>query len=339
MEVVAPLDVYSHRIPELGARFHPVMLNSSGLSPVGDVRLLLAYLRILRKLRPGVFLGFTAKPNIYGSLAAQALGIPTINNISGLGTAFASGRALRRLVEALYALALRRSDTIFFQNPDDMRLFKDRRLANADQARLLPGSGVDLDRFCPAAAPRDPGPFRFLMVARMLWDKGIGQFVDAARIVGQRQAAGSPSFYLLGPAGVDNRAAVSLSQLEAWTAEGAVIYLGESDDVRPYIARADCIVLPSYYREGVPRSLIEAAAMGKPIITTDEVGCREAVDDGRTGFLCQSRSVDSLVEAMERMRGLSEAALAGMRIKARQKAEREFDERLIGEAYLDALQR
>ena len=339
VDVVAPPDAYSARVAELGARFHPIGLSSSGLSPLRDAKSLLEYFRVLRAIRPSVYLGFTVKPNIYGSLAAHVLGIQVINNISGLGVVFMKGGVLRRLVEILYRLALRRSSTVFFQNPDDLALFQERRLVRHNRARLLPGSGVDLDQFAPSSRTREPGPFRFLMVARMLWDKGVGQFVDAARILGQGQGADFPSFSLLGPAGVDNRAAISLSQLEAWTAEGVVTYLGESDDVRPHIARADCVVLPSYYREGVPRSLIEAAAMGKPIITTDEVGCREAVDEGRTGFLCRGRSVDSLVEAMERMLDLDEAALAAMGAEARRKAERQFDEKQIFHAYLDALQR
>ena len=337
VDVVAPLDAYSARVAELGARFHPIALSSSGLSPLRDAKSLLEYFRVLRAVRPSTYLGFTAKPNIYGSLAAHALGIQVINNISGLGVAFMKGGALRRLIEGLYRRALHRSSTVFFQNSDDLALFQERRLVRDNQARLLPGSGVDLARFAPSASTREPGPFRFLMVARMLWDKGVGQFVDAARILGQ--GTNSPSFSLLGPAGVDNRAAISLCQLEAWTADGAVTYLGESDDVRPYLARADCVVLPSYYREGVPRSLIEAAAMGKPIITTNEVGCREAVDEGRTGFLCQARSVESLVNAMRRMLDLDEAALAAMGAEARRKAERQFDEKQIVQAYLDALQR
>lgn len=335
--VVAPLDAYSSRVAELGARFHPIALSSSGLSPLRDAKSLLEYFRTLRAIRPSAYLGFTVKPNIYGSLAAHALGIQVINNISGLGVVFMKGGLLRRLVETLYRLALRRSSTVFFQNPDDLALFKERRLVRDDQAKLLSGSGVDLTQFAPSSSARAPGPFRFLMVARMLWDKGVGQFVDAARILSQRSE--SPSFSLLGPAGVDNRAAISLSQLEEWAADGTVAYLGESDDVRPHLARADCVVLPSYYREGIPRSLIEAAAMGKPIITTDEVGCREAVDEGRTGFLCRARSVDSLVEAMERMLELDEAALAAMGAVARRKAEQQFDEKQIFQAYLDALQR
>ncbi len=338
VHVVAPSDSHSTRISDLGASFHPIHLNSSGRSPLDDAGSLIAYYRLLKVIRPDAFLGFTVKPNIYGSFAAHALGIKVINNISGLGVAFTRRGPLRWLVETLYRLGLRRSDTVFFQNPDDLTLFRERRLVDDSQARLLAGSGVDLDRFRPSrSAERDPGPFRFLMVGRMLWDKGVGQYVEAARIF--RQRVDPPEFALLGPAGVDNRSAISLSQLKAWEAEGVICYFGESDDVRPYLARADCVVLPSYYREGIPRSLIEAAAMGRPVITTDEVGCREAVDDGRTGFLCQARSVELLVQVMDRMLALDKIEIAAMGEGARLKAERQFDERLIGEAYCDALRR
>lgn len=335
VDVVAPYDSYSDKISQLGARFHAVPIASSSLSPLGDALSLIAYYRILRALRPDAFMGFTIKPNIYGSLAARALGIQIINNISGLGVAFMGKGPVRWLVEHLYRLALRRSSTVFFQNPDDLALFKERGLVRAGQAKLLPGSGVDLAQFTPPSGERQVGPFRFLMVARMLWDKGVGQFVEAARIFAERPQP--VSFELLGPAEVDNRAAIPLRQLEEWTAEGAVTYLGESDEVRHYMARADCIVLPSYYREGIPRSLIEAAAMGKPSITTDEIGCREAVDDGRTGFLCRARSVESLVEAMERVLALDDAGRFEMGAQARRKAERQFDEKLIGAAYINAL--
>jgi glycosyltransferase involved in cell wall biosynthesis len=337
VEVAAPSDDFSHKISGLGARFHPVTLESSGLSPLRDAKLFIAYLRILRKLRPSAYLGFTAKPNIYGSMAAHVLGIKVVNNISGLGIVFTKAGPLRQLVEALYFLGLSRSDTVFFQNPDDLRLFRDRGLVTGDQARLLPGSGVDLEHFRPSPGPRASGPIRFLMVARMLWDKGVGEYVEAARILGENRSG--PQLALLGPAGVDNPGAVPIAQIEKWVSEGLITYLGETDDVRMHLADADCVVLPSYYREGIPRSLIEAAAMGKPAITTDEVGCREAVEDGRTGFLCKARSASSLVGAMKMVMELDEQELVAMGSRARRKAEHEFDERLIFDAYIGALER
>ena len=225
-------------------------------------------------------------------MAAGSLGIPAINNISGLGAVFVRRGLLRQLVERLYRFALRRSVTVFFQNRDDLQLFVDRRIVTPAQAKLLPGSGVDLAHFTPAPLPAE-GAVTFLLAARLLWDKGVGEFVEAARRL--RRDFPDARFRILGNVERKSAAAVPLSKLQEWSGEGVIDYLGSADDVRPALAAADCIVLPSYYREGVPRVLLEAAAMGIPVITTDMPGCREAVEDGATGLLCEPRSVNSLV--------------------------------------------
>ncbi|MCY7339090.1 MAG: glycosyltransferase family 4 protein [Sphingomonas bacterium] len=270
--VIAPADERQAAVTALGAEFRSISLNSAGLSVIEDVRSVLAYDRLFRELRPDFFLGFTAKPNIYGSIAAQRHGIRVVNNISGLGTAFIRRGPLQLLVAGLYRAALRRSSTVFFQNPDDRALFVGRRLVREEQAGLLAGSGIDLDHFAPRPLPpADDRPLRFLLVARMLRDKGVVEYVDAARLL--RAQGKAVHFALLGPGDADNRTAISLEELAAWQAEGVVDYLGADDDVRSHIAAADCVVLPSY-REGLPRSLIEAAAMARPVITTDVPGCR-----------------------------------------------------------------
>lgn len=333
--VIAPIDESSSGLAVLGAEHRPIKLNRSGLSPIEDGAVLVAYFRLLRELRPAAYLGFTAKPNIYGSLAARFLGIRVINNISGLGTAFMARGPLQFLVSRLYRLALARSATVFFQNPDDRAMFVERRLVTAGQARLLAGSGIDLDRFAPRSAV-EGNPLRFLLVARMLRDKGVVEFVDAARIL--RREGRAARFALLGPADGDNRTAISPEQLTAWADEGVIDYLGAATDVRPFVADADCVVLPSY-REGLPRSLIEAAAMAKPVITTDVPGCRAAIDAGETGLLCAARSAPSLAAAMAAMIDLGPDRRRAMGEAGRRKAEREFDERLVGDAYLAALER
>ena len=331
--VVAPEDGYSGRLAALGATFVPIRLASSGLSPLADARLVADYARLLRAHRPAALLGFTIKPNIYASLAARGTGIPVINNISGLGTAFLRPGPLQRLVTLLYRAALSRSATVFFQNPDDRALFLDRRLVRPAQARLLSGSGIELGHFTPRPKPAGDG-VRFLLIARLLWDKGVGEYVEAARQL--RQTYPTARFALLGPVGADNRSAVPQATVDGWVAEGVVDYLGEAADVRPAIAAADCVVLPSY-REGMPRSLIEAAAMGRPAIASDVPGCRQAVEDGVTGFLCAVRSADSLAQAMARMIDLSPAEREKMGAAARELALRAFDEKLVVRAYLDAL--
>jgi glycosyltransferase involved in cell wall biosynthesis len=319
-------------IEQLGAEFHPVAMSPRGTSPIADLGVVARYVRVLRAVRPAAFLGFTAKPNIYGSIAARLCGVPVINNVSGLGTVFTRQSLLRRLVETLYGIALRQSATVFFQNRDDLALFERAGLVSPAQTALLPGSGVDLAHFAPAERTVASEQATFLLAARLLWDKGIGEFVEAAR-----RLRGRARFQILGIVEPESSAAVTLDQLRAWHAEGVIEYLGAAEDVRPAFATADCVVLPSYYREGVPRVLLEASAMAIPVITTDAPGCREAVEDGVTGLLCQPRSVDSLVEALKRMSGTAPAQRQAMGSAARKKMETDFREEIVHRAYLEAL--
>ncbi len=331
---LSPRDGYSGRLAGMGVDFHPIEMDRQGLSPVRDLLLLWRYWWAFRRLRPDIFLGFTAKPNVYGSLAARVLGIRVVNNVSGLGTAFIRGGLLSRIVSLLYKIAFRRSATIFFQNGEDRDLFVAGGIVRPDQARLLPGSGIDLDRFRPAAPSAAGAGFTFLLIARLLWDKGVAEYVEAARRV--RRDSPNARFQLLGFLDVPNRTAVSRGDVEAWVEEGIIDYLGETEDVRPFIAASDCVVLPSY-REGLPRTLLEAGAMARPVIATDVPGCRQAVEDGVNGFLCAARDAASLAGAMTRMIGLDRDQRARLGAEARAKVEREFDERIAVARYLDAV--
>jgi glycosyltransferase involved in cell wall biosynthesis len=334
---VAPDDRYAPRLAQLGCRFISLPMHNGGTHPGRDALLFWCLLRVLARERPDVYLGYTVKPNVYGSLAARTLGIPVINNIAGLGAVFIQDGWLVRLVRWMYRMALARSVKVFFQNDDDRQLFVAGGLVLAEVTELLPGSGIDLTKFAvvPLATTNSAvGKFRFLLIARMLLDKGVGEYVEAARLLRQRWP--QLECCLLGFVDVQNPAAVSKAQMEAWVSQGYVKYLGVSDDVRPEIAAADCIVLPSY-REGTPRTLLEAAAMGRPIITTDAVGCREVVDDGQNGYLCKVRDVADLAEKMERMLNLSLEQRQQMSHYGRLKMEREFDEKIVIKKYLDAI--
>jgi glycosyltransferase involved in cell wall biosynthesis len=332
---VAPDDEYAARLAELGCRFVALPMDNKGTHPGRDLLLFFRFLLLLRRERPAVFLGYTVKPNVYGSLAAHALGIPVVNNIAGLGTLFIRDSWLTRLVRQLYKAALSDSHHVFFQNDEDLKLFVDRGLVAAAKVSRLPGSGIDLDKFC--CTPMQPladRAFCFLLVARLLWDKGVGEYVEAARIIHRKYP--NIKFQLLGFLDVKNPTAVTSEQMQDWVDEGVVDYLGATEDVKPYLVAADVIVLPSY-REGVPRSLLEAAAIGRPIVTTDAIGCRDAVDNGVNGFLCNIRDVDDLAEKMIRMIELSPLDRIAMGAAGRAKMEQEFDEKIVIDRYLEVV--
>ena len=331
--VVAPLDEAAEsRMGELGVERIVVGIERSGLNPIADLRLLGEYRRILKRLRPAALLGFTIKPNIYGCIAARSLGIAAIANISGLGTVFIKRGLLLAFVTRLYRLGLSRAAVVFFQNPDDRALFIERTMVRPEQARLLPGSGVDLDRFAPA--PQPLGPPTFLLIARLLGDKGVREFVEAARSL--RAELPDARFQLLGPIDEGNRTAIARAEIDAWVGQGVVDYLGETDDVRPFVAAASAVVLPSY-REGLPRSLLEAAAMARPLITTDVPGCREVVEDGINGFLCEVRDSESLAKAMRKLAEMPVSKRSAMGDAGRRKVQEQFSETVVIRAYLDAL--
>jgi glycosyltransferase involved in cell wall biosynthesis len=333
--VLAPFDpAADRRMRELDVERIEVKIDRSGINPLADLRLLSEYRKLLKRLRPAAYLGYTIKPNIYGSMAAASLGIPAIPNVSGLGTAFIRAGPLQQIVTRLYRMAFRRAPAVFFQNGEDRQLFVDRHIVRADQAQVLPGSGVDLKRFAPA--PVMDGPPVFLLVGRLLRDKGVIEFLEAARQL--RVVLPDARFQLLGPIDDGNRTAVARVELDHWAAEGVVEYLGTTDDVRPFIAAATAVVLPSY-REGLPRSLLEAAAMARPLIAADVPGCRDVVEDGVNGYLCAVRDANSLASAMLRLAGLPGERRLAMGEAARRTVQERFSEKLVVAAYLDTLAR
>ncbi len=334
--VLTPSDEWSSRLEEIGAEHVAVAMDSRGLSPRQDLALLFRYRRELKRLNPQIFLGYTAKPNIWGSLAAHSLGIPVINNVSGLGTAFLASGILQRIVMMLYRVALRGSRVVFFQNADDKELFLASGLVRSEQARLLPGSGIDVDYFDPASFPlRAIGPFTFLFVGRLIGQKGIYEFVEAARMV--RREMPDVQFKVLGFLDAENRSAVTREEVTAWQREGSIEYLGSAEDVRPYIADADCVVLPSW-REGLPRTLLEGAAMARPLIATAVPGCRQVVSHEVNGLLCAPRNPASLAQAMVQMLGLSDYERAAMGDAGRLRVKQDFTESAVVGSYLSAIE-
>src|SRR5262249_50370240 len=294
--------------------------------------------RLFRDERIDAVLSFTPKGNVYSGLAIRDPSVTFVANLSGLGRAFSRDSWLPWVAMAMFKRSLTRATAVLFQNGDDMKLLVGRGIVDGAKARRVPGSGVDLQKF----ALRDDNPARdgeeivFLLVARLLWEKGIGEYVEAARRLKLRYPR--IRFQVLGPL-EPGPMGVPQSTMCAWRSEGTIEYLGVAEDVRAAMADADCVVLPTYYREGVPRSLLEAAALGKPVITTDLAGCRDAVTDGATGYLCNPRDVGDLVATLEKFICLPAHRRAEMGRRGREKMELEFDEAFVIDQYMRLISR
>lgn len=334
---VAPKDDYSIKLSELGCHYIDIGIDQGGTNPVRDFITLVNFYRIYRKFNIDVVLNFTPKNNIYSTIAAYFTRTPVINNIAGLGSSFINESFTAFIARFLYKISQPLASKIFFQNADDLALFADSKIASTVDVEVIPGSGVDLSRFTLSYAP-DDGVVRFILIARMLYEKGISQYVSAARLL-KSQYGAKVEFYMLGFLDVDNPSAVLSTEMDVWENEGIIHYLGTSDSVEKELSKMDCVVLPSFYREGVPKSLLEAGAMGKPIVTTDNVGCRETVNDGVNGYLCKPRSAESLIEKLQLIVKMQHEKRLDMGHESFKKIHKEFDEKIIINKYLIAIKK
>ncbi len=330
----ASVDVQSELF-RLGVAYQHVDMDRTGINPIHDLDLVRRMFSLFRELKPDVFLAYTIKPVIYGSIAARIAGVHKVfSMITGLGYAFMDqspkGRILRAISIFLYRIALKHHDKVFFQNPDDIHLFTDLGLVDSSkQAVLVHGSGVDIDLFRPA---HFPAAISFLLIARLIQDKGIHEYVEAAKIV--KHHAPHVRFFLAGWIDSNPRAICS-DQLQAWQDGGAIEYLGKLSDVREAIAGCSVYVLPSY-REGTPRTVLEAMAMGRPVITTDVPGCRETVQEGENGFLVPARDEKALADAMLRFIRMPEM-IAPMGEESRKIASKKYDVRKVNAQIIAAM--
>jgi glycosyltransferase involved in cell wall biosynthesis len=333
VHTIAPHDQYTHYLTEAGCVHHDLKMDSRGANPIKDFLLVFELLSAYRRVKPDVILHYTIKPNVYGTLAAAILRIPSINNVCGLGTIFLKKNLVSSIAIALYRLAFRFPKKVFFQNPDDRTLFINKNLIDSSLTELVPGSGIDLSRFVPSSFKRNE-TFTFLLVSRLISDKGVHEFIDAIR---QLKATGIDArFQILGAKDPEHKRGIKLKVIDEWINSGTVEYLGTAKDVRPFIQQADCIVLPSY-REGTPRTLLEAASIAKPIITTDVPGCHQVVTDRHNGLLCKLKDSTDLARKMRAMANFDDATLESMGLNGRKKAELEFDETIVINKYLSAI--
>ena len=335
--LVAAPDEYVAALEQMQCTFVPLQnMSRKGTNPIQDYKLYQELYQIYAKYQPIAILQYTIKPNIYGTLAAHKAKIPAIATITGLGYTFLNTGLVPKLVRYLYRFALQRAKHVIFQNQDDRNLFVESNLVAQPKTLLVPGSGIDIYTFQPIAkADIYKNTFIFLFVGRLLYDKGIREFLQAAE---KLKASNNTNieFKILGALDTENPSALAAAELQTYIDNGIVQYLGISDKVKDIMANCDCVVLPSY-REGLPRVMLEALAMAKPVITTDAPGCRDTVKDGENGFMVPIQNAVALEKAMQNMLQLPENIRLNMGQKGRSMAENLFSQEVIVQAYLKLL--
>ena len=330
---IAPNDRHSEKLVKAGCQFENLTMDSRGISPLRDAALVIELFKIYKRTTPDIILHFTIKPNIYGTLAAHWLKIPVINNVSGLGTVFLWKNIASRLAIKMYRLVFRYADFVFFQNSDDKDHFLEMVGLRNLKSDVLPGSGIDITKFHPNGKLRNK-KFTFLLIARLLIDKGIEEYIEAIKLL--RKEGVDAKFQLLGNIDTDHKRGIPLVKIKNWINEGYVDYKGSTDDVKSYINKADCIVLPSY-REGTPRTLLEGASMGKALIASDVAGCNSVVIDGVNGYLCRVKDANDLALKMKQMSELSTEALISMGKESRILIENTYNEDFVVQKYISTI--
>jgi glycosyltransferase involved in cell wall biosynthesis len=333
VEVITQFDGYEADLEASVTKVHNLTISRKGLNPIIDLITFFNILFCLYRVKPDAFFAFTIKPVIYGAMASRVMNVPTILTITGLGTAFLLDNWVTKIVQTLYFFALKKVSAVFFQNKSDKLIFINKKLIDPQRAYNIPGSGVDINKFKGHNYKEDGGK-NFLLIARMLWDKGVGEYIEAAKIVKSKYP--NVNFSLLGPVDVQSRSSISKAQVLEWQESGFIEYLGESDDVKPFINQSSCVVLPSY-REGLSRVLLEAGSMGRPLITTNVPGCKELVDEGINGFICEAKNPKDLAKAMFKFLETDFETKLKMGINSRKKIKKEFDINIVCKIYLNIL--
>jgi len=314
----------------IGCKMHFMPFNRRGTNPLKDLKLVKDYIALIKKVKPIVVLTYTIKPNVYGGMAAAWCGVPQIANVTGLGDAVENPGLLQKITVTLYKMGLRKANTIFFQNSTNRRICIERGIAKEDRTELLPGSGVNTAHHTYQDYPAD-GVIKFLFIARLLKDKGTSEYFRTAEAI--KAKCPNTEFQILG-----SSEGMYDEELKEMVDKSVINFLGSTKDVRPHIGAVHCTVLPSYH-EGLSNVNLESAANGRPVITTNVPGCKETVDDGVTGLLCEVKSAESLTAAVEKFINLPYEQKKQMGIEGRKKVEREYDRRIVIEKYLNAIKK
>ena len=331
--MLSPPGEFGERFAAHGLRWVQLAMDRASLNPLREAALIGSLTRVLRQEKPDLLHNFTVKCAVYGAIAARAAGVPAVvNAVAGLGYVFASDRMLARTLRPVVKLLMRgtlggKQSRLILQNPDDADAFVRARLVPETHIRVIRSSGVNLERFLPIVPESEPRPLRVLLAARLLWEKGIGEYIEAARLL--RAQGRTIQFVIAGSPDPGNPRSVSREQVESWVAEGLVDWRGHVEDMPALMRSMDVIALPSYYREGVPKSLIEAAACGLAVVTTNLPGCREVVsDDGVDGLHVEPRCARSLAECIARLDD-DRDLVRRLGDSARRKAMEHFDEQMV----------
>ncbi len=334
--ILAPQDDFVDKLTGIGCLFRQLPFSSKSGNWISEATTFVRLFMAFREVQPDCYLGFTVKPVCYGGLIGNIANVRSILTITGLGTAFINKTFVTYLVKLAYRVVLKSSSWVFFQNDTDRTFFLKKGLAKEGNSSQVSGSGVSLDEFAfqPARQRSEGEGFIFLMLARVLGDKGVYEYISSVPLV--REKFSEVRFQLAGQISADNATAVSRKQVAAWESELGLEYLGFLEDVERVIAGADCIFLPSY-REGLPRSLLEAGAVGRPVIATDVPGCNSVVEAGITGMLCMPRSPIDLGKKMVSMIAMPQENRAAMGRAARHRIERKFSDKKVNKYYISRI--
>lgn len=331
----APFDAYVQKLEKLGCSYVPLTMDRNGTSPIAEMRLLLSMYRILKRCGPDYVFSYTIKNNIYAGLSCRFLGLSFVPNVTGLGPAFGTKGFLSKIIKLLYSVAFKNAPRVFFQNTSDLSVFERASIIESHKSKVLPGSGVDLKKFHLTTMPDCRSGVRFLMVSRLLKDKGVETFFEAAKSV--RAVYPDTKFQLLGPLDEDSKNGVTRAELDVWLKDGQVEYLGNTQNVLPYLQDCHCVVLPTQYREGTPRALLEAASVGRALITTDSPGCRDVVIERLNGYLIPRKDAGQLAEACIDFVQLPYQKKVEAGEASRRHMEQFYDEKIVIESYMSLL--
>jgi glycosyltransferase involved in cell wall biosynthesis len=323
---------------DLESLVHFIDVGKAVLNPAAAVKYNSRLRKALKEIKPDVCLTFTIRPAIYGNIVTNRLKIPTISTITGTGPLFESNSLSYTIARQLYKWVLKKTRFVFFPNYDDLNAFVKRKYITKEQARRVPGSGINFEQFVPQPSTRNnDGKFIFLYISRLLKDKGVMEYVEAAAII--KKSFPNAEFHIVGPLWTGNKKSLTVTETELndWIERKWIVYHDKQKDVRPFIANADCVVMPSY-REGMSNVLLEAASMAKPLIATDVTGCRDIVENGMNGLLCKVKSGPDLADKMKKMMNLTSEERGAMGTKGREKMIREFDKKIVIQKYLETIE-